>query len=1401
MSSRFTDPASRVLTRERSQAQQHPSDPSVIPSTESSSLIYYRYRLDDSCRLDTIHSNVTLLTGYTPQELLEAPDFLSQLIHPEDIESYRKHLLSDSKPASFRLRWVGKDGKIIWMEHLDTTLRNEEGKIVAVEGFAHSPHFSPEDENNDSLNEDGFILAFHDSPLANVLMDMGQNIILDVSRGFEKLSGYTREEVLQKGDQELDFWVDAVDRERVLEQIERDESVQDMEFSFRHRSGQTQDAILNFRLLSNNGHTLGLAVITENTQRKKVQAAYNLDEQRLEALSRLSQMSEAPLDEITSYALDQAVLLTRSAIGYLAFVNADETVLTMHSWSKEAMKACQIQEACKVFPLESIGLWGESIRQRRTVITNDYNQPNPKKQGIPEGHLKLNRHMSVPIFDGDRIVLLVGVANKETPYDESDERQLSLVMSWMWRILQNQKTMDALKESEERYRTFLEQSTEGIWRIELEKPTDILLSEEEQVDTFFQYGFLAECNDQFAQMYGRKDASAMSGLRLQDILSRDDAVNTAYLQAFIRTGYRLTDLEIEITMPNGKQRQVRNSFFGVVRDGALVMTWGTVRDITERRRAEKIQGVIYKISHAAGSAENLQEFLESIHKVLGNLMPVENFFVALLNPDEQTIYFPYYIDQYDSAPPPQAAKRGLTGYVLRTGLPLLATPDVFKDLVMQGQIEDVGSPSIDWLGVPLNAKNKIIGVLGVQSYTEGVRFGEEEKNILQFVSTQIAMMIDRKRAEETLRLGEARYRAIVEDQTEMICRWLPDGRLTFVNEAYCRYYGKSRSELVHSTFMPEMTEQDRERLMKLIANANRDHPLVPYELRVQIPSGETHWVQWVDRALFNEDGQFIEFQSVGQDITERKQREFELETISTVSASLRIASSPAEMLPIILDQLIDLLRIDGAAFAMYDSTHKEIRFELGRGVWENIHGESLEFGAGISGWVMQTGKIYSSNDIQHDQRMMLTNHLGDLTAGVCVPLISHKQTLGILWAGKRGWINDHEAHLLMAIADIAANAIYRAKLFEQTELRLQRLTALRAIDMTISASLDVRVTLDILLNQITTQLGMHAADVLLLNSNTQQLEYASGRGFRSTVYQNTRLRMGQGYAGQAALSRQIVYLNDFATLNDSFAQDQSVANEGFVSYAAVPLVAKGQVKGVLELFQRTRLNFDTEWTDFLQSLGASAAIAVDNAEMLHQLQQSNDELSLAYDATIEGWSRALELRDQETEGHTQRVTELTLKLASFMGFGTEDLVHVRRGALLHDIGKMAIPDSILLKTGPLTGTEWDVMRKHPEYAYQLLSPIPYLRPALDIPYCHHERWDGTGYPRGLSSEQIPLSARIFSVIDVWDALRSDRPYRPAWPEEKVLDYIRSHVRLRFDPTVVTAFFAMMAENAQSSPSD
>jgi len=354
----------------------------------------------------------------------------------------------------------------------------------------------------------------------------------------------------------------------------------------------------------------------------------------------------------------------------------------------------------------------------------------------------------------------------------------------------------------------------------------------------------------------------------------------------------------------------------------------------------------------------------------------------------------------------------------------------------------------------------------------------------------------------------------------------------------------------------------------------------------------------------------------------------------------------------------------------------------------------------------------------------------------------------------------------------------------------RRLAALRAIDLAIMASSDLRVTLDVVLEKVQSELGLDAACVLKLNPSAQKLEVVTRRGFTTGALRHTHLRLGVGHAGHAALDRRTTIVPDLRTSTGGFAQSPHLEAEGFVGYAATPLVARGGVCGVLEVFSRRVLEPDEEWQDFLETLAGQAAIAIDNASMFLELQHSNLELSLAYEATIEGWARALELRDLETKGHTRRVTEMSVRLGAAMGLDGAPLQHLRRGAILHDIGKMAIPDGILLKPGSLSDEELQVMRRHAAMAYDMLSEIPFLRLAAEIPHAHHERWDGTGYPRGLKGAEIPLGARIFAVVDVWDALRSHRPYKEPWPDDRVRSHLAAGAGTHFDPEIVRVFLTL-----------
>jgi HD-GYP domain-containing protein (c-di-GMP phosphodiesterase class II) len=357
----------------------------------------------------------------------------------------------------------------------------------------------------------------------------------------------------------------------------------------------------------------------------------------------------------------------------------------------------------------------------------------------------------------------------------------------------------------------------------------------------------------------------------------------------------------------------------------------------------------------------------------------------------------------------------------------------------------------------------------------------------------------------------------------------------------------------------------------------------------------------------------------------------------------------------------------------------------------------------------------------------------------------------------------------------------------QIEQQLLRLQALRENDHAILGTTDLRVALRTIAEQAKLQLRVDLISILLFNFPLLLLETAIAIGAQTLELHTARVHLGETLIGRAALERRTLAFPDLTATIAIPQEDKWAQIEHLQACYSVPLIAKGNIVGVLFLGNRSGLQPDQEWLDFLETLAGQAAMAIDSIRAFEELQRSNYELALAYNRTIEGWSHALDLRDRETKDHTSRVTETTIMLARMAGMTEMEIMHVKHGALLHDIGKMGIPDSILLKEDHLTDEQWGIMRKHPMYAYEMLFPIEYLRPALDIPYCHHEKWDGTGYPRGLKGEEIPLAARLFAVVDVWDALCSDRPYRKGWSEDKVREYIRSQAGTHFDPQAVDLF--------------
>ena len=745
-----------------------------------------------------------------------------------------------------------------------------------------------------------------------------------------------------------------------------------------------------------------------------------------------------------------------------------------------------------------------------------------------------------------------------------------------------------------------------------------------------------------------------------------------------------------------------------------------------------------------------------------------------------------------------------------------------------------------WMGIPLLAQDKLIGFLNLDSAIPGF-FNNEHARFVQILANQAAIAIEnarlfkneqqRRRDAENLGLATTSLANSLnfEDLFEKILDWLE--QLAPYDSASIMLRQDKSVHLAACRNLPSdfrvgqefpMTEKwnliEKTRKPLIIEDAQKETLFEKW-------AGSEYIHGWMAIAMFTQDkligfinldsftpGAFSDvhadlFQTFANQAatvienvrlyTETRQRLEELEMVSRVSYALRIAQDTQEMLPILLNEIKSSIETYEAALWLLDADTNLLTPRITSGKMSALPKSIFKPGEGIVGKVYLSGESGLSADFHKDPAASPENaqFIGEGWASFAVPIRTSSEIIGVLAVGQElpRKFESHQQRLITTIAEIAGNAIHRSNLYERSEEQIRRLTTLREMDTAISSSLDLHITLKIITEHLVTKMGASAASILVYNPNSQMLDLYASQGFHNTESIRASLSIGDGFIGQLLLSRQPVYVMD---LNEDTHSHTNLllSNENFVSYYAVPLFSKGAARGILETYFREPFNPSADWVEFIHTLAGQATIAIDNTQLFENLQRTNQELSLAYDTTLEGWGKALELRDKETQGHTRRVTNLTVELARQMGIPKTELAHIRRGSLLHDIGKMGVPDSILHKPGPLTEEEKTEMRKHPQYAFDLLSPISYLRPTLDIAYCHHEWWDGTGYPRGLKGEDIPLSARIFAVVDVWDALLSDRPYRRAWKEKDVMDYINGLSGKQFDPHVLDTFKALLEAN-------
>ena len=864
------------------------------------------------------------------------------------------------------------------------------------------------------------------------------------------------------------------------------------------------------------------------------------------------------------------------------------------------------------------------------------------------------------------------------------------------------------------------------------------------------------------------------------------------------------------------------------------------------RSAER-QSVLHHVSQSlARLSQDAEQLYAEIHAAAGQLMTADVFTITLLDERNDHLQAVYAMEQGRRWPILKfPAQEGFSGWVLKNKQTLFLSDSHESEIQRFAPFDD-SADTRSVLMVPLLVGEQMLGAMSVQSYQPD-QYTDEDQTILEMLGSQAAIAIQNSRLFEDARRRAQQFEVLHEATRELSKNQQDISSLlaALVNQAArllgaygsgMYLYDVNRGDL-EMAVVSEGGEGTGARVKLGEGAAGRVaetrtplliedyqswegrrslHEGTPFRALVQVPmvyGGELIGVLDVfeygdsERKFTQADVQLLTLfasQAAAAVHTARlfgqvSQRAGEFEALYQIAADISSQTDLPTLLNTVIDRATHQMGAAGSDVYLWDPDEQNLVLEAANDP-DHRPGERLKLGEGLSGRVAAGKQPIIVEDYQTwEGRVSLYNGL-PITSAIGVPMLYGGQLIGVLTAFNRPDVSDgrtahtfttDDASLLELLANSAAGAVYVARLLERTRRRVEQLSALHAVDTAIGSTTDLRVSLQAVLESVMHQLGADAADVLLLNPSTLALQYTAGSGFFTSEINHTNTAIGLGRAGKAVLERQIMHVPDLTAPEAGFTRPSLVAAERLKAYVAVPLIAKGEIKGVLEVFYRAPFEFDDERRSLLEVLGGQAALAIDNAQLFEGLEKANLELTMAYDATIEGWSQALELRDQETQGHSNRVLELTLKLAGALSVPERQMRDLRRGVLLHDIGKMGIPDAILHKPGPLTVEEWEVMQQHPRYAYDMLSPIVYLRNSLDIPYAHHEKWDGTGYPRGLKADSIPLLARIFSVADVYDALTSNRPYRGAWSDERALQYILEQSGKRFDPQVVEAFFKLL----------
>ena len=984
-------------------------------------------------------------------------------------------------------------------------------------------------------------------------------------------------------------------------------------------------------------------------------------------------------------------------------------------------------------------------------------------------------------------------------------------------------TEAALKQSELKYKNLVESSPDGI----------VILS---------KTGKILSINESFLKLTGfeKYDFVGKSFLKVPTLIPQEIDFYTRMIKDMFHGELQGT-IEFNWKHANGEIRNGEAKASILRENDRIVGLIGILRDITNQKKAEEILkrqldelNILQEVSSIC--LDNMDEDLTIalITKIIGFQLYHDHFGVMLLDEEDHVLRIH---PSYQGLEPEDAdfeikLGEGVVGRVAKTNKPLRINNIAEEENYIAPKFCQSSE-----LCVPISVNGKVFGVINAESSQKDA-FSPSDERLLNTVADQLAVALQKSRlyqSEQKRRLEAEANREASEfltmslDLDNVLDNILDSLRKVIdSDQASIHLFEEDHIRIVAGRGFKNLDEvigykySFENQLVVEIVNSSfplvledalqdsrfQDLGLVIIRGWMGIPlieQGTVFGYISVDSnmpgAFSQRDAELVQIfanNAAAAIVKARlfegeKKRRLEAEIQQEISTTLMDTLDLQVVFEKVLSNLQRYLDYDSAGILLEENRHLRIVATHGFTDVGKINNLCVSKDHQLYQEILKTKSALILKNAEQDDRFEDFGAEEDIRGWMGVPLIDQGTVYGYMSFDSKtpGKFTPEMGRLAQVMVNQTSAVITKAKLFDETQLGLKRLEALHEIDRIVTSSVEFSFAIKQIMHIVVSQLEIDAAIVQIYDPNSLRFNLANSIGFQNRALKQKNHQPGNGFASRVALERKIVRVEGQDEFKNQFGDTSDLTREGFSTCIGVPLIAKGEIKGVLELFQKTSLQTNKEWEGFLQTLATQLAIAIDNFQMFENLQKSHMELSLAYDATIEGWAQALEMRDIETEGHSRRVVELTQDLAKMMGVDGQELAHIRRGALLHDIGKMAVPDVILQEPGKLTDEKWEIMRQHPTYAKAWLSSIDYLRPALDIPYCHHEKWDGSGYPHGLKREEIPLSARIFAIIDVYDALSSDRPYRKAWPKEKIINHLKEQSSVHFDPVIVDQFLEML----------